>query len=266
VTDCPHCGFKLSDSGLTSALLTDCPNCGVALPEQPNASSASNLFKQYLTDLREIITHPTAFFRRMPTTGGVGGPLAFALVTHWLGEAVSFLWRLAIGGSVGGMLDKMFRLAGDVADVDSPGRGAQLMEARNRIAQWIWGAGPVLADPFLTLASILFTSFLVYVGSRLLVTPGHEGAPRPLRFETALRIVCFGLTPSILAAIPIFGGAVSWVLIILVTTVGAREVYHVPTGRAVAIALFPKLLLLAILSSMVAFALLVVIKLVATSF
>jgi hypothetical protein len=170
--------------------------------------------------------------------------LAFALITHWLGSAAGYLWHLSIGQMLGSYFDRFVHLAGDVSEVDNPGRNAQFLQVTDQIKNWFWGAGSVITDPFLTLLQILFISFMVFVGARLLVTPGKNGAPREITFESALRIVCYGLTPSILAVLPIFGGVVAYLYIAVVTLIGAREVYRIDTGRATLVAFFPQVLLL----------------------
>lgn len=263
---CPQCGLRFSAPSPAS-----CPNCGENLRSELTVGAAGGLglITGYFRQVWLILTHPSAFFRSMPVRGGVAGPLAFALVTHWLGSAVAFLWRTLIGGAVGGYLSRFMQMAGDVAEVDSPGRQGQftgVMEIGERIQHWIWGAGAVIADPFITLARILFISFLVWLGARLLVTPGRDGAPREIDFESALRVICYGLTPSILAVLPLFGGFVSMIYVVAVTVIGAREVYRVETGRAFIIALFPQFLLFAFVAFGLFAMLLFVVKLVATSF
>src|SRR5262249_20649357 len=148
--------------------------------------------------LWEIMAHPARFFSRMPVAGGVAGPLAFALIIHWMGATFAFLWKLAIGGAVETYARGFFKIFGDVADVDHPGRAAAMAATRDRVLHWIWGAGSILADPFLTLVSIAFTAFFVWIGARLLVDPKPERGLPSVTYESALRIVCFGLTPSIL--------------------------------------------------------------------
>ena len=131
---------------------------------------------------------------------------------------------------------------------------------------WIWGAGSIIADPFLTLAYFFFISFLVFLGARIFVTPGKNGAPREITFESALRIVCYGMTSAILAVLPLFGGPVAYIYQIVVSVIGAREVYRIDNGRASLVALFPQVLLFGILM-MVFFAITVaVIKFFATAF
>ena len=248
-----------------------CPACG-RKPDpakDPGSTGVSSdfLIQRYFFDLWQIITRPTRFFSRMPLTGGVAGPLAFALIAHWLGSALEFLWRSVLGGHLmdqfGRGLQGMMKMASDVADVDSPGKSALLLEARDRVIYWIWGAGSVILDPFLTVAAILFTAFFVYIGARILVTPGKNGAPQKITFESTLRILCFGMSPAILAAIPFVGGFVSSLCVLIVTVIGGREVYKISTSRSTVVVLFPKLLFLGIILTGVSFIALLLFKLVA---
>jgi hypothetical protein len=240
-SSCSNCGLKFSDPTLTPAA---CPNCGEPTVADQPVRRPFNPVKVYFKNVWQILTQPSVFFRSLPLRGGVAGPLAFALITHWMGSAVAFLWRLSVGGALGGYFEQMLRMAGDVAEVDNPGRNTQLLQITERIKHWVWGAGAVIVDPFTTLLQILFISFLVFVGARLLVTPGKNGAPREITFESALRIVCFGLTPSILAVLPLFGGPVAYIYRIIVTVIGAREAYRISGTRATLVALFPQVLLL----------------------
>lgn len=221
-----------------------------------------SLVTAYFKTLWRILTQPSAFFRELSLErkASLSGPLVFALVTHWLGSAFEFLWQLLVGGVIGSYLTHLVDIAGEVAEIDHPGRGVALLEMRDRILAWFWSAGPVVIDPFLTLASILFTTFFVYLGARLLVTPGERGAPQAIRYESALRVVCYGLTPSVLAAIPILGTPLSFVGTVIVTTIAAREIYRISGTRALVVALFPKLLLLGVVLSGALLALIVVVK------
>jgi hypothetical protein len=241
---CPHCG--LSSAGEPE---TSCPNCGVRLPAPDRKPSDALMapFKSYFGALWRILTRPTEFFRRMPIRGGMAWPLAFALITHWIGQAGQFLWQASIGAAFSEKIAPFFRLFNDVADVDHPGRSAMLMQMRDRVWHWIMGAGSVIADPFITLAGLLFTSFFVFVGARLLVTPRRDGAPSEITYESALRIVCFGTCPAILAVIPVGGPLLAMFFTWIVTVIGAKQVYRVPWGRATVVGLFPKVLLAGIM-------------------
>jgi hypothetical protein len=221
---------------------------------------------EYFRSLYEIIFKPVRFFKRMPLTGGVSGPLAFALITHWMGSALEYLWRSIIGQRFANLFNDMFQVASDVADVDHPGRGAAIVEIREQLTHWFWGTGSVIADPFITLAAILFTSLFVFIGARILITPGKNETPREITFESALRIVCFGLSPAILAAFPFAGGVISKLWVAVVTIIGAKTVYKIGTGRAIVVALFPKLLFVGIFLTGIIFFLTVLIKFIASAF
>lgn len=233
---CPHCQAPIPSQGSGT-----CLSCGLSVKPEIGLDLA-HPFQVYFGTLWEIMAHPARFFSKLPVTGGVAGPLAFALITHWMGSALAFLWKLAIGGAMAGYTRGILKIFGDVADVDHPGRGAAIAAAQERVMHWIWGAGSIIADPFLTLVSIAFTSFFVWIGARLLVEPKPERGLPVITYESALRVVCFGLTPSILVGIPVLGPVVSWVCVLLVSVVGAREIYRTDLGRAIGVALFPKLL------------------------
>ena len=230
-----------------------------------------NFVVAYFRDVWMVLTRPSDFFARLPLSGGVSAPLAFALVTHWLGEAVAFLWRALISGYFAGFTAGLFHrfadMAGDISsDVDSPGRNAsQFVAMGERFKEWFFGAGPVIADPFLTLIKICFMSFFVFIGARLLV-PASRRAEREVTYESALRIICYGMAPSILAALPIFGTPLAYVYGVVVTIIGASEAYRISRLRALAVSLFPQLLLLSVIGLALTAGLLLVLKLVTSLF
>lgn len=207
-----------------------------------------SIIQKYFRDVAWILTKPTAFFREMPLKGGLSGPLAFALITHWIGSSVQFLWHHWIGSWLSLWTDTFMQIAGDVVEVDSPGKCQMLFEMKDRVLHWMVGAGSVLMDPFWTLSGIIFTSVLVFVGARIFINPGKEGAPEEVTFESAVRIISYGMTPHLLTMVPFIGPLVATVLTVYVTVIGAREVYRTTTAKAVVIALFPKLLFLGIIS------------------
>jgi len=85
----------------------------------------------------------------MPVSGGLARPLAFALVTHWLGSALSFLWRLGAARSVWEYFQEEVPLPSYV---------------KEKFVGWFFGVGSIIIDPFLTLISIFFTSFFCLSG------------------------------------------------------------------------------------------------------
>jgi hypothetical protein len=216
-----------------------------------------NLIERYFRDVWRIITQPTAFFRTMPTKGGLSYPFAFALVTHWLGSAGSFLWQSTAARVFPfgqNSFDRIFEFLEQDSEIQSFSTSTHWTMIKHGISEWLWGAGSVIADPFTTLATLVFTAAMVYIGAKILVParphPGPEqDRPALVTFESAARIVAFGMTPSILSIVPFAGAFMAGLMTIVVTVIGAREVYGVRTGRAIAVALFPKILFIGLILS-----------------
>src|SRR5579859_4135627 len=98
MSSCPHCGSPLPNAaGVGTGA---CLSCGLSAKPEIGLD-VMHPFRAYFGTLWEITIHPSRFFSKMPLTGGTAGPLAFALITHWLGSALAFLWKLAIGGAMG---------------------------------------------------------------------------------------------------------------------------------------------------------------------
>src|SRR5579872_4309243 len=83
--------------------------------------------ERYFRNVWAILTGPGKFFRKMPLTGGLAAPLAFALITHWIGTSIGFLWRISIGRAVHSYWENVMRMGGNSA-FDYTGRSAQLVE------------------------------------------------------------------------------------------------------------------------------------------
>ncbi len=238
----------------------------------PTIELERNPVVEYFHKLWAILTRPSSFFGTLSQLAdsrgrlGVTAPLVFVIVTHWIGSALQYIWQSAVGGVFEPYFRNAFKIADHLADVDNPGRSAVFAEVRERLLHWIMGVGSVILDPFWTLASVLFTSFFVFLGARLLVSPGKDGAPREVNYESALIVVCYGMAPSILSGLPIAGGFIASFLTVIITVVGARAYYRTSTPRAAVIALFPKLLFAGFIFLTFGILLIALLKLIATAF
>jgi hypothetical protein len=233
-------------------------------PPKPNRGRGSpiEVVKNYFSDLWKILAHPKLFFRHMPLKGGITHPLAFALVTHWIGSSFNFVWRLWYGNTLQRSIQNWLQMTNGTTrhfgDLES--------SARDKIVEWIFGVGPVVIDPFFTLVSILFTSFFVFLGARILVSPGKNGHPDEITYESAVRIICFGTAPAILSFFPFVGPFVSSFYGIVITIIGAKEAYRIGSGRAIVVALFPKFLFLGIMTTVIAMIVFAAFKLFSLAF
>lgn len=237
---CSQCGFQVSRVGLTHIQPVECPSCGKFPLLTDTPEGAFTLVRNYFSDLWQILRHPRLFFRKMPVQGGMARPLCFALVTHWLGASLGYLGQISFGISTHRFFENLFQPRESSRFGDPGIDQLSLNQAREKILEWIFGTGPIIADPFLTLCSILFTAALVFIGARILVSLNKTHPT----YESAVRILCFGLTPSILKGIPFVGPFAAPLWVLGVTIIGVKEVYQVQTARAFVIALFPKILFL----------------------
>jgi hypothetical protein len=202
-----------------------------------------------------------------------------------MSAALQFLWMSWLQTLAQPFFADLGKMAGDIADPHHPGAHARMMALRDQALYWLWGAGTVVIDPFLTLAGIIFTTFFVYLGARLLVdslperqttaTEPFAMSPRqgespsaggPVTYESALRIVCYATAPTLLAGIPLVGGVIASLASTLVAIIGAQEIYRTSLPRAIMIALFPRLLLFAVILSGFALLGIILLRLVSNFF
>ena len=245
LVECQRCGAPVSGNNSNEA---QCPNCGLRLQQEPLRPLA--IIADYFNELRRVIFSPTAYFRKMPgglRGGRVSRALGFALATHWLGAVMAYFWR-ALGSGVVDSYVQRFSVwfANDHSVQQLGGDALRQSEMREQLLNWFFGMGSVIADPFLTLVTIFVTATFVYIGARILV-PSNRTAVTDITFESAVKIVAYGMSAWILAAIPFVGRFIAPIAAAIVTIIGAREVYQIGTGRAVIVGLFPKLLFVGII-------------------
>ena len=244
---CPRCGFEIPQGGLTSVQPVDCPSCGNPLSRRSSNQRIYSLVQQYFEDVWQIIRHPALFFRRMPTHGGLSHPLAFALITHWIGTALSFLWNLSFKDSIRIFFNSNVSSSNTFVQIQENSTNPFFSQLASHLIRWFFGTGSVITDPFLTLFTILFNACFIFLGVRILVSPGKNGHPQEITYESVVRLICYGLTPSLLKGIPFIGSFLASLCIFTSTVIGAKEIYRIETGRAIVITLFPKLLFIGIM-------------------
>lgn len=185
----------------------------------------------------------------MPTSGGLTRPLCFALITHWIGGALGTFALLILWS----LFSKSFRLySPNLMPSSANFFSHSPFFERGSIHHWFFGLVPVILDPFITLFSILFTSLFVYIGARILI-PFKRNAQtkntqtkytqdgKAVTYESIVRIFCFGMSPSILTAIPLLGGGVSSIWVFVLNLIGMREIYKISTARSLVVLFFPSI-------------------------
>jgi hypothetical protein len=218
--------------------------------ESSGFESSWTPIRSYFGTLRGLLSAPSEFFRKQKDKTDLAGPLAFALVTHWIGEALSFLWRqqlsTLLSRSFADMTTAAGRFAsefeGDLKRIDSDGRHEQIQKVGEQFLHWVWGVGGVLIDPVVTLIQLTFFTVFIFVGARILITP-KPGITPPIEFGRVLRICAFATAPALFSMIPVMGPLLASIAGLLLLAIGIENVYGVSRARAVWVASFPYFLI-----------------------
>lgn len=204
-------------------------------------SRSSNPVSSYFLTLKAILTQPTLFFRNLKRPTGLVAPLLFGIITNWIASALEYTWFTGLGRFFGTRLSDIFRALDKSSEIDSSGQASAILAMREKMVDWMFGVGSVLVDPFKTCAQILFLSLFVWIGARIFSKITADSEER-LSYESAVSVVGYSLAASLFKGIPIVGGLIAGVFIVMISIIGARETYKVSSGRALLIALFPTLL------------------------
>ena len=248
--------MAVSNTPTTPETNTDHPENSI-FDVQKN-ETRNDFVTQYFIRLKNIFTKPSDFFSKLNPPYSATHALLFAVVTHWLGASLSFLWKSAVGSVIETKMQDFLNLFDQVVTFDH--------ELRDQFLHWIWGVGSVLIDPFTTIIGILFTSFFVWLASRLLGNLDAPNARSRLKFEAAVTVVSYGMTASLLSIIPIVGSILAPLFTMVLTVIAAREIYKVTSGRAIVIALFPKILFALLMLGVFAFILFIAAQLMLAAF
>jgi hypothetical protein len=172
---------------------------------------------------QQVLLRPTEFFSRMPVTGGIGGPLLYALILGYLGLVAATLYSLVFSSVMG----SSFRsFGGGYADLE---RFQDLMEGGvGATVQLVTGPLWIVVGAFVG-AGILHVLLLVL-----------GGANRD--FEATFRVVCYAHAINIINLVPFCGFVFTLVAWIVIATIGLKEVHRTSTAQALGAVLLPLLL------------------------
>ena len=219
---CPHCQQPLPD-----APERFCPHCGAELAPAASATpweqrDRIGFVSALVETTQQVLTRPTDFFRAMPVTGGLGGPLFYGVILGYVGVVASAIYG-AIFQAVAG--PRLFGM---------PHRGEL-----DRFLPYLQGGFGVVFQivlgPLLVAVALFISSAILHV---LLLLFG--GAPRG--FEATFRVRCYAEAASVIRLIPFCGTAIFVIYILILVIVGLSEAHRIGRGRAAAAVLVPLIL------------------------
>jgi hypothetical protein len=222
---CPYCQQALPEPPERF-----CPSCGRDLPQLPPPGAARGgtpwerraeigLVTALIDTTRDVLMGPTAFFRAMPVSGGIGAPLGYGVIVGYIGLVAQALYqaifRSVLGAGFGGFggRPEWERLIGS------------LQSGLGLVIQIV--LGPI----FLTLGLFL-SAGIVHL---LLLLLG--GARRD--FEATFRVACYAEAPALFALVPFCGGIVGVVYRLVLYIIGLAEAHQIGKGTAAAAVLLP---------------------------
>jgi hypothetical protein len=168
---------------------------------------------------KQVLTRPTAFYRAMPRSGGIGSPLLYAVIIGWIGIVASGFYSALFNSIVG-------------TGVGALGEGRELPQAFAFAQSWggfvvqlVFG-GVMVAIGLFIFSGIYHVMLMILGGAR------HD-------FEATFRVVCFAEAPYVLALIPFCGSIVAGVWGIVLAVIGLSQAHQIGGGKAAAAVLLP---------------------------
>jgi len=221
---CPHCGKELAEEQAF------CQYCGLSLaqPTGPAEDIRSKtpweerheigFFNGLFKTLKETLLEPSAFFRKMPVTGGLIDPLFYALIVGMAGLMVFYLWDILLRAPLQNFMSPQLRAASERNVLYSHG-------------------GPFFAvlTPFFLLFWLFIISGVQHV--ILLVVRGAQAG-----FEATFRVVSYSIAPFIFLLAPFCGMPVASTWMLVLAIIGLKEAHRISGGKAAFAVLFPFLL------------------------
>jgi hypothetical protein len=168
---------------------------------------------------RQVLAEPTAFFRAMPITGGLGSPMLYAVIIAYVGLAASTIYNVVFRSVLSSSLTRM-------------GGGGEL----ERLAPFLQGGTSLIVNLLFGPVFIVIGLF-ISAGLFHLVLLAFGGATRG--FEATFRVAAFSQAASIFNIIPACGGLISLVYTLVLLIIGLSEAHQISRGKGAAAVLVP---------------------------
>jgi len=184
--------------------------------EDPGRSAFDGLFET----VKLLATSPGEAFRRMPTSGGIGRPLFYAIVLGWVSIAAAVFWNVLLQGVSLPFMQSM----DDVA-----GMGAMYGFTIG------WALLMVVLAPLFVIIGVFIAAAILHV--MLLMLGGADGG-----FEATVRVVCYVQTAQLAGIVPFCGGIIALVWTVVLYVIGFSTAHRTSQGKALVAVLLPVVL------------------------
>ena len=224
---CPACGADLDAAGAgfeappaePSPPTTPRPRMGTPWDDRARIG----LVPALVETTQKVLTAPASFFAAMPVTGGIGGPLLYAIVLGTLGAVLSALYSAVFRSFMGTSLSSL-------------GGGSEL---RRLMPFVMGGAGVVLqviVAPLLVILALFVGAAIAHL--MLLLLGGARNG-----FEATFRVLCYAEAANVIRIIPACGELVFAAYCLVLTVIGLAAAHRIGIGKAAAAVLIPMAIL-----------------------
>jgi hypothetical protein len=243
---CPYCRNALPESPGRY-----CPNCGGDLEAAPPDTGASGppalesppplppgggtappgggspwdsrdrlgFLGALVETTKQVLGQPGRFFQEMPTTGGIGAPLLYAVVIGWVGIVAAGLYSTLFQSIVGSTLMSF-------------GERPELAEMLHFAQSW---SGFVVQIVFAPVGIVIgvFVAAGVFHLMLLLLGGAQHG------FEATFRVVSYSQAPAVVMLVPFCGSLIAWIWYVVLYVIGLAAAQRIGHGKAAAAVLVP---------------------------
>jgi len=199
------------------------PTAAAPIPWEDPARSGT--FDRFVETVKLLATRPSEAFAGMPTTGGIGSPLLYAIVVGWIGIAVAVAWNTLFQGMW----------------IPFIGGGEDAVIAAGFTAAWAIGA--IILAPILVIIGVFIGAAILHL--MLMIVGGANNG-----FEATVRVVCYAQTAQLAGIVPFCGGLISMVWAIVLYVFGLATAHRTTQGKAVLAVVLPVVLCCAFVAAM----------------
>jgi hypothetical protein len=180
-------------------------------------AARASAFERFVETAKLLATRPSEAFAGMPTTGGIGSPLVYAIAVGWVGIGIAVVWNTLFQGMW----------------IPFMGGGEEAAVAAGFTAAW--AVGMILLAPIFVVIGVFIGAAILHL--MLMIVGGANNG-----FEATVRVVCYAQTAQLAGIIPFCGGLISMVWAIILYVIGLSTAHRTTQGKAILAVVLPVVL------------------------
>jgi hypothetical protein len=178
----------------------------------------------FVETTQQVLTRPSDFFRAMPVTGGIGGPLLYGMIAGYIGLLASALYSFVLRSALGS------------SSWNFGPRGGDLERIMPMLTSGVGMIGQVIFGPLIVVIGLFIVSAIVHVC--LLALGGAASG-----FEGTFRVAAYANAAAVIRIVPVCGDIIAFFYYVVLAIIGVAEAHRISGLKAAAAVLLPFLLL-----------------------